>query len=793
VVRRTIEDDPLYAALFREPVEAGEIAARVRRIRWVLRRLRPGDETEWMLRFQLAGAFRARYLATGDPADLNATVRAIRAAVAACPDGHPDRHLVLGNAGAALQARFEAGGRRADLDEAVANGRAAVSTAPPAPPGALADSQVQLALSLWSRYRETGDRADLDEAAVLARAATTGCTVVDPATASRLINACTVVAELADLDDDTAYCDEALAMAGRVVAAHRAGTVDLPMAEVTLGQAMLVRARLTDDPATRDEAIALLRAGRAALPADAPDRFAVMRLLAKALNARAATDDRRESIALNQEIARRARQPATRRDAVADAVVHLGGMYSQTGDLAWTDRAIATARQALAHARPASAHAHRMNLAIMLAGRYDVTGRDEDLDEAVDLAAGAVGGTPVPAFDLNYAFVLQMMFRRTGEVGPLDLAIAHARSAAAGAADTGDVATLAWNAVNINLRLRFMHAGELRDIDEAVEAGRRAVRTAPARSALRGRSINSCSSTLLSRFEATGDPADLDEAIGHAREAVLAGADEPAFRPRYLTGLSTALVLRARHLTDLDEAAVAADEAVRILPAEDRYLRQVAYTAVGRAAAHRFHHSHDVADLDRAADAYRQALAEPVGSGPYTAGLLHLAARVLHDRGLVAGQPDDLRAAVRLWTELAELPDAPANYRFVAAAQMARMHAATAAWAPATARYATAIALLPLLVWPGLSRRSQESRLSGTDGVAGEAASCAVAAGQPDQAVTLVDHGRGLLWAQLLETRSDVSGLERAAPELAGRLRAVAEARQAHHRAEEFMPRPSLG
>jgi hypothetical protein len=75
--------------------------------------------------------------------------------------------------------------------------------------------------------------------------------------------------------------------------------------------------------------------------------------------------------------------------------------------------------------------------------------------------------------------------------------------------------------------------------------------------------------------------------------------------------------------------------------------------------------------------------------------------------------------------------------------------------------------------WHGLPRGAQEEHLSQWVGVASRAAATALDADQPETAVELLEQGRGVLWSQLLDSRTDVAALAEAAPELAQRLQAV--------------------
>jgi hypothetical protein len=117
-----------------------------------------------------------------------------------------------------------------------------------------------------------------------------------------------------------------------------------------------------------------------------------------------------------------------------------------------------------------------------------------------------------------------------------------------------------------------------------------------------------------------------------------------------------------------------------------------------------------------------------------------------------------------------------------------RLAAERGQWQEATRRYAEAIAVLPAVVGYGLGRRSQEHAIAGWTGIPLGAAAMAVAAGRPEQAVELLEAGRGLLLVQGMETRASFDAVRDIAPELAARLEATAAAMRGGSEWEEPAP-----
>jgi hypothetical protein len=104
-------------------------------------------------------------------------------------------------------------------------------------------------------------------------------------------------------------------------------------------------------------------------------------------------------------------------------------------------------------------------------------------------------------------------------------------------------------------------------------------------------------------------------------------------------------------------------------------------------------------------------------------------------------------------------------------------------WSTAAQGYSAAVALLPLVAWHGLDQATREHHLREWAGLAGEAATATVLAGDPTQAVELLEAGRAMLWTQALHLRQDLDELRQRRPDLADRLdsaRAILDLQPTH-------------
>ncbi|MGC8918474.1 hypothetical protein AB7952_05060 [Streptomyces sp. PG2] len=138
-------------------------------------------------------------------------------------------------------------------------------------------------------------------------------------------------------------------------------------------------------------------------------------------------------------------------------------------------------------------------------------------------------------------------------------------------------------------------------------------------------------------------------------------------------------------------------------------------------------------------------------------------AQIAHGEALDAqyalgGDPGVLAAAGHAYREAARNEAVPPLTRVRAARAWALTEARAGKWRGARDTYALAVGLLPLVVPRRLARADQQRMLAELDGLASDAAAAALAAGDPEGAVLLLEQGRGLLGGQVLQGRDDLSG-----------------------------------
>ncbi|MFI5915792.1 hypothetical protein [Dactylosporangium sp. NPDC051541] len=451
-----------------------------------------------------------------------------------------------------------------------------------------------------------------------------------------------------------------------------------------------------------------------------------------------------------------------------------------TGDLSDLDRAVDLMRAAVAGSAVDDPDLGKRttNLTSVLTSRYDLRGNAADLDEAVAVADTWVQRTPVSGPDRAAALgllasCLEDRHDRTGNRVDIEHGIRAARDAVRASADMDRAEHL--SRLERLLRSRFRRYGALADIIAAIETGRQAIALLPTNSPDRAWMNSHLCSALRSLFFVNGRVEDLRASIDAGRAAVAVRSLRSVHDLGHATNLAGALADMAYHTGEphyADEAIQIMRDTIERTPATDRYRPSRLSNLSNLLQRTRAPHSRSAAD-----EAVRLAR-DAVGlTDPAAPGLefhqLALADALLA-RHAHSASPADLDEAVAAYQHAAGQQSGAPDWRIAAAREWASLAARRGQWAKAVDGYVSAADLLDVAIWPGLDREDRERKLLNVarDLGTGGAAS-ALNAGRAGTAVSLVEAGRAVIWAQLLNSRTDLTRLSAANPQLAVRLDAV--------------------
>jgi tetratricopeptide (TPR) repeat protein len=323
------------------------------------------------------------------------------------------------------------------------------------------------------------------------------------------------------------------------------------------------------------------------------------------------------------------------------------------------------------------------------------------------------------------------------------------------------------------LVIRFSLSGQLKDLNDAISLHRDALKLRPAPHSRRSTSLNNLAVGLIKRFSMSGRGEDLDEAISFYRDALELSPINHPDRHKALNNLAGALRTRfeqSGHLEDLDQAISIHRDVLEQLPAlhpgRSNYLCNLANALVVQ-----FQHSNKYEDLNETINTYYESVDALVSGHPSTCRTSFNLGTTLMKAYFLTGELQYLDKSVVAFRVAVTCEAASTSDCFGAAKSWA--HHADSCHESALDAYQAAIELLPRLATFGLELESRQQALTSSDGLARNAAACAIRSGQYDKAVELLEQGRAVFWSQALKLRTTMTDLRDTAPGLEEKLRYI--------------------
>ncbi|KAH8745639.1 CHAT domain-containing protein [Hyaloscypha finlandica] len=357
-----------------------------------------------------------------------------------------------------------------------------------------------------------------------------------------------------------------------------------------------------------------------------------------------------------------------------------------------------------------------------LVTRYEQTGNIEYLQEAISLAAVALGetsdGQPNRACRSN-------------------------------------------NLANLLAR-RFDWFGAMDDLALAISLSEEAVRLSPLTHPSRASRLNSLGNCLVRRYERTGDMKDLELAIHRAAEvARIALPRDPNFAA-YLSSLGNLLAWKFKVTGNskyICEAIFWAQQSIAITPA-DSLNRANRRSNLGSLLKWKFEQSGNVEDIKQAVLQARVALAEIPSGHPnratFLSSLADLLAYSLKPTPGSSSREDPISLYIESWS----CANGPPTVRIAAARKAANILITQKEWKKSSTLLHAAVSLLPTVSTHSQKQRDQQHMVRLFAGISTLAASVALEAGEgQEQALQVLELGRGIIAG--LQLRAQASGTDK--------------------------------
>jgi tetratricopeptide (TPR) repeat protein len=428
------------------------------------------------------------------------------------------------------------------------------------------------------------------------------------------------------------------------------------------------------------------------------------------------------------------------------------------------------------------------SLAGALYARFGQLGELDALTETVELRRQALDLLPTvhplrSTFANSLAVALQILSKQRGDLESLAEAVELHRQALKlcpqGHPDRAD----SLNNLAIAFNTQFEQLGDLESLAEAVKLHRQALDLYPQGHPDRSLSLNNLANALQTRFEQLGDLDSVAEAVELHRQTLdLRPQGRPA-RSSSLNNLANALQTRFEQLGDLDSLAEAVElhrEALDLRP-QGHPDRSLSLNNLASALHTQFQRLDSISngfDIDYTPQHRAFVLEEELGllkeglrscadGHPMRMNFLFATEHCMLRTGSYAF---DFAEAIRYIMEALQHRASPArqSLRLSIGALRAVENAYQILLRPlgetdigkycyddlVLETYSQTIRLLPGVASFGLDHAGRLRELSGAEAITRNAATRAIAAGRENEAIEMLEEGRGVFWSQALRLRT---------------------------------------
>ncbi|QRV83058.1 CHAT domain protein [Ceratobasidium sp. AG-Ba] len=500
--------------------------------------------------------------------------------------------------------------------------------------------------------------------------------------------------------------------------------------------------------------------------------------------------------------------------------------YERLGSIEDLKRAI-DCRERLAHVLTSDSHTHKPKYLNALGNsqrrRYEQLRDLTDLDNAIQSYSQAIQLASIGHPDRSeYMHHLGRSwfdrFERLGHLSDINQAVQWHTEAVNLTPKSHSDKLERLNELGASLTRRFVRQGDLADADKAIQYLTQAVQLAPKGHSRESTILNNLGTSFLHRFERLGDLEDLRKATDYYIKAVQLTPKDHADKSMHISNLGNVWYTRFQLQCDVDclEKATELHElAVRFTP-QDHHEMPMRLSNLGNSLLSRFQQTGDEKDLESAIDCYEKAVELTPSGNPIQQGNTNNLGNAWQLRFERLNNPDDIDKAIEYRTKAVQLTpeghtDKPMYLMNLGFSQLRRfeqlgfpsdLEYASATfkngaespmgntsyrlqcarqWAQCSIKigisplpaYQKSFALLPQLIWLGLTIRGRYDVMDKVNDLAAEAAAWAISIQSYDMALEWLEEGRSIVWSQILQLRTPFDELALVDSTLANSLKEV--------------------
>jgi tetratricopeptide (TPR) repeat protein len=450
---------------------------------------------------------------------------------------------------------------------------------------------------------------------------------------------------------------------------------------------------------------------------------------------------------------------------------HQGALYKCSGDVTELLEAIKSATEAVEISSDDDPnYAQYLNcLGMQVTRLFEHDRKKETLEKAIKVAQHSVNLTPKGRPDLvlnlnNLGYKLGLLYEHTGNIRHIEEAIKVMRESVDVAPTDSMVLVTCLGNLGHQLHRRYERTQRWEDLEEGIGILGRAISLIPSDHADLAFHLNILGNQLESRYERRNELEDCTEAVQVARRVVDATPQTDRSLPQRLTNLGNKLIVQYEYTEkpeDLEEAIQVSRKAIKVA-SEDCTDLVACLNSLGIQLRYQYERTKQSEYIEEAVQVTRQAINMTPEDHPNLTDCLNNLARALlpldgHNKTEV------IEVLLRAKNNSHAVPFS----RIAAYDLLITLFLELKDYDKAYEMCKESMELIPRVSNRSLSRQDQQHVASIFSGLAAKACSLALQLAQPPQeALQLLERGRGIILSQLFDDRSDIALLKAADLEL---------------------------
>lgn len=490
-----------------------------------------------------------------------------------------------------------------------------------------------------------------------------------------------------------------------------------------------------------------------------------------------AMTDINESIEQYQKALEIALDQYDRADLLEMISIAYESRYSSNENVEDLETSLHYCRQALDLTLPTDpARGGRLNrLALIHGDKYDRTATMIDLEtsikyrmEAIDLATGDDFARAEFLGHLGHDLIRR--FIRVRAIADLEQAIAYFQRALEIMPDDNPLYWRMLQGLYRTVSMKYDQTDAISDLDLSIQLCRDGLAALPIFHPDRPECLVDLGQGHTDRYEKTGSEFDFESAVQHIREALDTTPHDHLNRADHLERLGNVYRARFRKTGQISEFDVAIhyyQEALAKTRA-DHPLRKRRLGDLGWIFLDKYEISRVITDLDTCIANFKEALNMTPDNHPDYPRRLTFLGMAYGERHNSTGASTDIETAIQMYERSFSHPVSTESDRLFSGLTLFNLLIKTQNWSLAYETAITMVSILPLATSRSLRNADKQQQLRHLFGFATEAASVALLANKSsDEAIQILELGRGVITGSLSEMRTDISELRRHHPRTA--------------------------